>query len=150
MRRKVCKPCASYEVGYARPPTSSQYQPGQSGNPNGRPKGTRNVSSMARDALERTITVKVKRTWRTMTVRRAAYLRVAERAAAGDAKAFDYLLALEGEERAPGCDQAESHRSAAKDLALLQEFFDRRRTSLPQHEHDDARRGPDKKKRRNK
>ena len=149
MRKKVRKPRASYAVGYARPPTSSQYQPGQSGNPKGRPKGTRNASSMARDALERTVNVKVKRTWRKMTVRRAAYLRVAERAAAGDAKAFDYLLSLESEER-PGSDQAETQRSAAKDLAILQDFFDRRRASLPQHEHDDERRGASKEERENK
>ena len=134
MRKKVRKPSVSYAVGYARPPTSSQYQPGQSGNPKGRPKGTRNVSSMARDALERTITVKVKRTWRTMTVRRAAYLRVAERAAAGDAKALDYLLSLESEERVPGPDQPPSK----KDLELLQGFFDRRRAGGPQQVQSSA------------
>ena len=134
MRKKVRKPRARYAVGYGRPPTSSQFQPGQSGNPNGRPKGVRNASSMARDVLERTINVKVKRAWRKMTVRKAAYLRLAERAVAGDAKALDYLLSLESEEHPPGSDQAETERSAAKDLAILQDFFDRRRASLPQHD----------------
>jgi Family of unknown function (DUF5681) len=129
MRKKVRKPRASYAVGYARPPTSSQFQPGQSGNPKGRPKGARNASSMARDALERTTNVKVDGTWRKMTVRKAAYRRVGERAAAGDAKALDYLLSLESEERAPGPDQPLS----AKDLELLQGFFDRRRASVPQY-----------------
>jgi hypothetical protein len=150
MRKKVRRRRAAYAVGYGRPPTSAQFQPGQSGNPKGRPKGVRNASSMARDALERTITVKVKGTWRKLTVRKAAYLRVAERAAAGDAKALDYLLSLESEERAPGSDQAETQRSAAKDLAILQDFFDRRRASLPQHEHDDQQRGPGKRERGNK
>ena len=68
---------------------------------------------------------------------------VDERAAAGDAKALDYLLLLESEERAPGSDQAESQRTAAKDLAILQDFFDRRRVSLGQ-EHGDPQRGPGK------
>jgi hypothetical protein len=130
MRKKVRKPRASYAVGYARPPTSSQFQPGQSGNPKGRPKGVRNASSMARDALERTINVKGKKT----TVRKAAYRSLAERAVAGDAKALDYLLSLESEEHPPGSDQAETERSAAKDLAILQDFFDRRRPSLPRHD----------------
>lgn len=31
-----------YEVGYARPPVDSQFKPNQSGNPNGRPKGSKN------------------------------------------------------------------------------------------------------------
>jgi hypothetical protein len=150
MRKKVRKARASYAVGYARPPTSSQFQPGQTGNPKGRPKGSRNASSMARDALERTITVKVKGASRKMTVRKAAYRRLAERAAGGDAKALDYLLSLESQERAPGSDQVETQRSAAQDLAILQDFFDRRRASLPQHERDDQHRGPVKRERGNK
>jgi hypothetical protein len=114
MRKKVRNRRARYAVGYGRPPTSSQFQPGQSGNPQGRPKGMRNASSMARDALERTINIKVQGAWRKMTVRKAAYRRLGERAVAGDAKALDYLLSLESEERVPGSDQAETQRSAAR------------------------------------
>ena len=66
--------------------------------------------------------------------RRAAYLRVAERAAAGDAKALDYLLSLESEERVPGPDQPPSK----KDLELLQGFFDRRRAGAPQQVQSSA------------
>ena len=33
---------AKYEVGYRKPPTASQFKPGRSGNPKGRPKGARN------------------------------------------------------------------------------------------------------------
>jgi hypothetical protein len=138
MRKKVRKRRVGYAVGYGRPPTSSQFQSGQSGNPQGRPTGVRNAPSMARDALERTINVKVKRTWRKMTVRKAAYLRLAERAVAGDAKALDYLLSLESEERAPGSDRAPMQPLSAKDLELLQGFFDRRRADVPQHVQPNA------------
>ena len=31
-----------YEVGYGKPPKDSRFKLGQSGNPNGRPKGSRN------------------------------------------------------------------------------------------------------------
>src|SRR6516165_6922676 len=130
MRTKVRKRRAPYAVGYGRPPTSSQFQPGHSGNPNGRPKGTRNVSSMARNTLERTTNVKVRGTWRKMTVRKAAYLRLAERAVAGDAKALDFLLLLESEEHPCGPDHAQTEPLSAKDFELLQSFFDRRRTNV--------------------
>jgi hypothetical protein len=86
---------------------------------------------MARDALERQINVKVKGTWRKMTVRKAAYLRLAERAIAGDAKALDFLLSMESEERSHRPD-VEIQPASAKDLELLQGFFDRRRASVPQ------------------
>jgi Family of unknown function (DUF5681) len=102
MRKKVRNRRARYAVGYGRPPTSSQFQPGQSGNPQGRPKGVRNASSMARDALERTINVKVKGAWRKMTVRKAAYRRLAERAVAGDAKRSTTFYRWRAKSACPG------------------------------------------------
>jgi len=85
---------------------------------------------MARDALEGSINVKVRGTWRKMTVRKAAYLRLGERAVAGDAKALDFLLLLESEERTSGPDNGQTHPLSAKDFKLLQSFFDRRRTNV--------------------
>jgi len=35
-------PEASYEIGYGKPPKSHQWRRGQSGNPKGRPRGSRN------------------------------------------------------------------------------------------------------------
>lgn len=32
----------AYEVGYGKPPASNRFQPGQSGNPKGRPRGAKN------------------------------------------------------------------------------------------------------------
>lgn len=33
----------AYDIGYAKPPKATQFKPGQSGNPKGRPKGSRNA-----------------------------------------------------------------------------------------------------------
>ena len=86
-----------------------------------------------------------------MTVREAAYRRLAEKAVAGDVKAFDYLLSRESEEHPPGSDQPEFERSTAKDLAMLQDFFDRRRADRPQQKrHDHPRRGAGESERGNK
>jgi hypothetical protein len=36
-------PSDSYEVGYGKPPETTRFRPGQSGNPNGRPRGKKNT-----------------------------------------------------------------------------------------------------------
>ena len=42
-RQKLRGPATSkYEVGYGKPPEQTQFKPGQSGNPRGRPQGARN------------------------------------------------------------------------------------------------------------
>ena len=37
-------------VGYGRPPVNRQFKPGQSGNPRGRPKGSKNFPTMFAEA----------------------------------------------------------------------------------------------------
>jgi hypothetical protein len=36
-------------VGYANPPLNHRFEPGQSGNPTGRPKGSKNLSTIVRE-----------------------------------------------------------------------------------------------------
>jgi hypothetical protein len=48
-------PGAASEIGYCRPPMHSRFQPGQSGNPRGRPKGPRSIEKVLRQALERRV-----------------------------------------------------------------------------------------------
>jgi predicted phage terminase large subunit-like protein len=120
----------AYAVGFARPPKATRFPPGQSGNPRGRPKGARNRTSMAREALERIITVKKNGRRHRMTVREAAFLRLAEKAGAGDLKSIHYLLALERNEHSPGSEQLDFHNSFERALEKVQFFLERRRASL--------------------
>ena len=46
-----------YRVGYGRPPRESQFKPGQSGNPNGRPKGTGSLKSHLQSELSHLMVV---------------------------------------------------------------------------------------------
>jgi hypothetical protein len=41
-------PSSKYEVGYGKPPAETRFKPGESGNPRGRPKGSRNRSPYPR------------------------------------------------------------------------------------------------------
>jgi len=43
---------------YQRPPRKGQFKPGQSGNPRGRPKGSRNIRTCVQDLLDARIAVK--------------------------------------------------------------------------------------------
>ena len=44
-------------VGYGRPPRATQFQPGKSGNPKGRPKGSRSVADILREIIGQKIKV---------------------------------------------------------------------------------------------
>jgi hypothetical protein len=44
-----------YEVGYGKPPKKAQFKPGQSGNKKGRPKGSRNTSTIFKKACEQKV-----------------------------------------------------------------------------------------------
>jgi len=82
----------SYEVGYRKPPREHQFRPGQSGNRNGRPKGTKNAATTLREILDRRIEVRSGGTVRKIRVLDAILTRFAESALKGDTKAATFLL----------------------------------------------------------
>ena len=48
-------PGCEEKVGYGRPPVRTRFKPGQSGNPRGRPKGSKSIDQVLRQALERRV-----------------------------------------------------------------------------------------------
>jgi Family of unknown function (DUF5681) len=83
---------ASYRVGYGRPPREHRFQPGQSGNRKGRPKGAKNTATLLREILDRKIEVRTGSTARKISVREAMLTRFAESALKGDTKSAAFLL----------------------------------------------------------
>jgi Family of unknown function (DUF5681) len=47
-----------YEVGYKKPPEDSRFKRGESGNPNGRPKGIKNLKTDLVEELQEKIPVR--------------------------------------------------------------------------------------------
>src|SRR5690349_17919573 len=87
------------KVGYGKPPKAHRFKKGQSGNPKGRPKGTRNLATMVRDALSETVIVNIDGKRKKVSKVEAAFIQQANKAAGGDPKAvklmIDLLLATE-------------------------------------------------------
>ena len=52
-------PAGDYAVGYGQPPKATQFQPGQSGNPAGRPRGRPSLDELFLEEAARVVKVKV-------------------------------------------------------------------------------------------
>ena len=85
----------AYEVGYGKPPVASRFTKGQSGNPSGRPKGRKNLATVLSQALQRKVAVNDNGRRRMISVFEAAVTQVVNKAATGDARAFEVILRMQ-------------------------------------------------------
>jgi Family of unknown function (DUF5681) len=83
-----------YEVGYGKPPKHSQFKKGQSGNPKGRRKGSRNLKTDVKDTLKQRVRLTKDGKPKTVSTQQAALLRLREKALAGDSRSLDRLIEL--------------------------------------------------------
>lgn len=79
-------------VGYGRPPAATQFRKGRSGNPNGRPKGRKDVGTIIRGALHRKVDVRESGRVRSMPKIEAAIEVALNKALKGDQRAFAKLM----------------------------------------------------------
>ena len=81
-------------VGYGCPPVSGQYNPGQSGNPKGRPKGRKNFTTILVDVLASKITVRGKNGPRKLSKLEAMVEVQVNEALAGNSNAFARIFQI--------------------------------------------------------
>jgi len=86
----------SYNVGYGKPPKPSQFRKGFSGNPKGRPKGSRNLATVLERTLKEKVIINENGVRRTVTKLEAAVKQLVNQAASGDLGAMRQLSALAG------------------------------------------------------
>jgi hypothetical protein len=82
----------SYQVGYGKPPVYTQFSKGRSGNPNGRPKCSKNIFSVIQKASRERVKVTQNGRVRTMTKMEATAVQLSNKAAAGDLRAAREIL----------------------------------------------------------
>ncbi len=81
-----------YEVGFGKPPKSTQFKKGQSGNPRGRPKGSLNLATTLKRELNEKVMVAENGRQRTVSKGEAAIKQLVNRAAQGELSFIRMLL----------------------------------------------------------
>ena len=85
-------PRKSYTVRYKKPPTATQFPPGQSGNPKGRPKGTKNLQTDLQEEFQEDIQIHAGGTTTVISKQRALIKRLMEKALKGGERSAEMLL----------------------------------------------------------
>lgn len=111
-----------YQVGYKKPPPHSRFRPGESGNPEGRPKGAKNLETDLREELGERITVREGERQRRISKQRALLKSLTARAIKGDTKAASALLAMVLRVLAPTDSEAPEAPLSAEEREILAVF----------------------------
>jgi len=114
-----------YEVGYRKPPKTSQFQPGHSGNPRGRPKGVLTLAAAINAALSERVVIKENGQSHIVSKLEVMVKQMVNKAAGGSLEAFKqvtHTLALNppGQPEAPALEQLQD-----QDQQLLAGLMDR-------------------------
>lgn len=84
----------AYKIGYRRPPVNGQFKKGQSGNPKGRPKGSRNFLALLEQELAQTVVVNENGKKKTVSRMQAMIMRLVAGALQGEQRALLNLVEI--------------------------------------------------------
>lgn len=85
---------ADYEVGYGKPPKESQFARGHSGNPRGRPRGSKNLATLVLKESRQPVRINGPSGARTVSKLQAAIMQLGNKSAQGDLRASREFLTL--------------------------------------------------------
>jgi hypothetical protein len=134
-KRKASQP-ADY-VGYRHPPKETRFQAGKSGNPKGRPKGSRPVGSILRDIIQQKVAVTEGGKTRKIPALEVMFRRLANDAMRSDQKAIKLLLSLVDRYSESPEAKIELNEMLAEDEAILARYLPGAPNSRPPPERDD-------------
>lgn len=113
-----------YEIGYGKPPTSTRFKKGRSGNPNGRPKGVRNFSTDLDDVLSGKVTVTKNGKPMKVSSQSATLMRLREKALSGDLRAMALLISLAQQISADKVADSSEKSLTADEQDILQRYVE--------------------------
>jgi len=83
-----------YKVGFGKPPERTRFKKGRSGNPRGRPKDVKNLATLLGKTLSERVIISEHGRRRSISKLEAAVKQLVNKAASGDPKFMQQLLAL--------------------------------------------------------
>lgn len=113
------------EVGYKNPPKHTQFKPGQSGNPNGRPKGAKGMNTILKEALNRKVVYRSNGAEKKITTKEAITLRLVSKAIDGDHNAIKLVMSKDDNfELVELVNDKQNHEEPIEDIdnAILDQF----------------------------
>ena len=116
-----------YEIGFRKPPQHTRFPPGKSGNPNGRPKGSKNFKTDLAEELGEPVLLREGNREMRVTKQRALVKSIVARAIKGDQRAA--TLAFKMLSHVMGSDD-EGDRDldlSADDEAIIADFLAKNR-----------------------
>lgn len=119
-------------VGYRNPPKKTRFKKGQSGNPGGRPKGSKPFLTIFGDAMKRQVHMKKGGKTKTVTTKEALIETLVAKALSGDIKALFRLIDLAGDHEAWVAMKEQSGTLSDADIEILEseaEFVERVRNA---------------------
>ena len=127
------EPAADYAVGYRKPPRHAGFQKGRSGNPKGRPKGSKNLATLVNQALDEKVMVTEDGRRRRVTKREQVITQLVNKSASADLRAIKQLTDIvQGVERRSEASAAPSEPAqlTAPDREVVELFVARLRRQI--------------------
>lgn len=134
----------SYAVGYGKPPRHTQFRPGQTGNPRGRPKAPRAFDELIEKELSQLVTVREGDQSRRLPKRTVIVKQLVKKAMEGEDRALRSLLMLIGaakteKQRAAAIGEADSDAPLTKiERSILAEYEAQLREKILQEQEQEA------------
>ena len=114
-----------YDVGYGKPPEATRFRKGVSGNPKGRPKGSKNIAHMLQEAGSELVQITRNGRIRKVTLLQAGILQMHNKAAGGDARAMREVLSAHRVFAEPEDQSEEQAQFTDRDRSVMKNLLKR-------------------------
>ncbi len=112
-----------YEVGYGKPPKDTRFKKGHSGNPRGRPKGTKNLKTDLSEELQEMIMVTEGGRRRAISKQRAILKSLFANAMKGNVRAIQIIVSMVERLLLPDASETEAQQLSERDQESLERWL---------------------------